>query len=350
MNGHEMPTKKSNENTPLLASFPISRLEALGSSIGPREVAILVAIAELKSLSKAAAFFSLTTASLSQRLKSIELALGHTVFRRFSRGVELNSTGQAIYPTILDAAYSFAEIAETISSLAPAKITAPIVISCPKLFGELYLTPHVLEYIKCHPGTRIHLNIDNSTAPIDEQRFDILFRAHRIFPGESIPPYDFTARKVMQRPLILCSSAEYARRNERFFKDSADIGRLAVVDLKFKIDFAWQLAWSDWRLQDLRSNVIETIKVKVTQSTNSARILKDYLLANLGVSIIPRDLITEELADGRLVCPLPTHRAPDLVVHMIHHRKAVRNETRKVMEFLASRLDAAELDLNARDV
>jgi DNA-binding transcriptional LysR family regulator len=55
-----------------------------------------VKVASYKSLSEAAVALNVTQSALSKQLREIELAVGHRVFRRHGRGIELTKQGDAL--------------------------------------------------------------------------------------------------------------------------------------------------------------------------------------------------------------------------------------------------------------
>jgi len=59
-----------------------------------------VKVASYKSLSEAAIALNVTQSALSKQLREIELAVGHRVFRRHGRGIELTKQGEALWRAV----------------------------------------------------------------------------------------------------------------------------------------------------------------------------------------------------------------------------------------------------------
>src|ERR1700754_3713272 len=59
-----------------------------------------VKVASYKSLSEAAIALNVTQSALSKQLREIELAVGHRVFRRHGRGIELTKQGDALWRAV----------------------------------------------------------------------------------------------------------------------------------------------------------------------------------------------------------------------------------------------------------
>jgi DNA-binding transcriptional LysR family regulator len=83
-----------------------------------------VKVATYKSLSEAAIALNVTQSALSKQLREIELAVGHQVFRRHGRGIELTTQGHALWRAVR-AAYKLVDATigqiRSMHSRAPAK-------------------------------------------------------------------------------------------------------------------------------------------------------------------------------------------------------------------------------------
>jgi DNA-binding transcriptional LysR family regulator len=81
-----------------------------------------VKVASYKSLSEAAIALNVTQSALSKQLREIELAVGHRVFRRHGRGIELTKQGDALWRAV-QAAYKLVDA--TIGQIRSAHSRAP---------------------------------------------------------------------------------------------------------------------------------------------------------------------------------------------------------------------------------
>lgn len=310
--------------------------DRLRQGLGTQDLAAVIAIAQHRSISKAAQEFNVTTGGLSQRLKAIENLLGVRIFQRSPKGVALNSNGEAILPLILDIAQSFAELADRVQEFASGQQSVKISISCPQYFGERYLQTWLMEFLQQNTQVKFHLNMDNATIPIDAQQFDLLFRAHRLFEDETLPPYDVSAGLVMRRPLVTCCAPSLLKADGPSEESLDILSAYPLLDMKFASGFRTNVYESAWRLKDAEGQ-LNTINVQIAHSTNNAQTLKCFALAGLGIAMIPVDLAAPEIAAGRLVPVLKGYRLPDLVIHLLHHVKSLRHQTRELREFIMKR-------------
>lgn len=319
-----------------MTHIPTSTFEKIRDGLETQDLAAIIAIAQHGSLTKAAQDFGVTTGGLSQRLKAIENLLGLKLFQRGTRGLKLNSNGEAIWPLVVNIAKSFDELADAAQGLATGHQVARISISSPQYFGEKYLQGWLTDYLMNRKDVECHLNLNNSTVSLDAQQFDLLFRAHRLFPDESLPPYELNARLVMRRRMVICCLPALLKGNTDDEQSLALLRNHPVLDMKFSNGFGKPMGESQWRLLDPDGH-LQVIQVKVTQSTNNASTLKSFALAGLGIAMVPADLVTDELASGQLCQVLTKHCPPELVVHVMHERKSLRPQTRDLFEFILER-------------
>lgn len=319
-----------------MTNVPASTFEKLREGLETQDLAAIVAIVQHGSLNKAAREFNVTTGGLSQRLKAIENSLGFTLFKRGTKGLTLNSNGEAVWPFVAKIAKSFAELSEVAHGLATGQQTTRISISSPQYFGEHYLQPWLLDYLNQHKQVECHLNLNNFTLPLEAQQFDLLFRAHRMFPGETLPPYDITARLIMRRQMIVCCAPGLIDGSREDPHSLALLSLHPVLDMKFSNGFGKRMNKSQWRLLG-PDGQLHHVDVRVAQSTNNASTLKSFALAGLGIAMLPADLVTDELASGKLRHVIAEHRPPELVVHGMHEHKSLRPQTRDLFNYILER-------------
>ena len=79
--------------------MPSSRTEQLLNRLRMRQIALLLAIDEFRTLHAAAQQLGMTQPAASKMLHELEEALGETLFDRIGRGLTLNPAGQAVLNT-----------------------------------------------------------------------------------------------------------------------------------------------------------------------------------------------------------------------------------------------------------
>jgi len=122
------------------------------------------AVAGLRSVSKAAGVLHLTQPALSRQIMELERELGHRLFERTARGVELTPAGTGLYHH-LDAVFTQVErIPEIVRTAGQGKV--PVTVGLPQgLPHEWFLG--VLEAVE---GNLPQVALSLHEATTDEQR------------------------------------------------------------------------------------------------------------------------------------------------------------------------------------
>ena len=100
------------------------------------------------SVKNAADELCVTPGAVSQMLKSLELHLGVTLFRRVNRGIFLTDAGQGYLPPIRNA---FRQITEATKRLAMSLDTGILTVSVAPFFATAWLVPRLKEFQDAHP-------------------------------------------------------------------------------------------------------------------------------------------------------------------------------------------------------
>lgn len=115
---------------------------------------VFTAIAEEKSLTKAANRLNYVQSNLSARLKQLEEELDCTLFSRTKKGMFLTEYGEKLLPFAQEMFLLEQDIFREVSSTAlPTHVT----LGVPDSFMRTYLPRPLAEWIKDHPATKIRV-------------------------------------------------------------------------------------------------------------------------------------------------------------------------------------------------
>jgi LysR family glycine cleavage system transcriptional activator len=109
------------------------------------------------SFTAAAEELSMTQSAVSQQIKSLESALGRSLFLRRARGLELTDEGRAYLPTVQAA---FAMLEEGTSVLLARNEPDVLELQVNLSFALFWLTPRLGAFMEENPG--VHLNLVTS--------------------------------------------------------------------------------------------------------------------------------------------------------------------------------------------
>lgn len=127
------------------------------------------------SFKKAADFMNIDRSALSKQIKNLDDGLGVRLLNRTTRSISVTNVGTEI----LKNAATIRDILDDTQRIADTYHTEPrgtIRIAGPSLFGRLYLTNAVNNFLAKYPFTNIELVLDDEQSDIINNRFDIALR------------------------------------------------------------------------------------------------------------------------------------------------------------------------------
>lgn len=319
-------------------------LRRWGAGLSVQDMAALLALGGYGKLGTAAQTLDLAPASLSQRLKGIEQRLGAPLFKRSAAGMQANQLGELVLAQVRELAAPLDALAALTEGLRAGQAAPRITISCPGQVGEQWLQPLLLEFMARHPGLRTHLEYDNRWHDLNRTPVDLVFRQHRLFADEALPPYPHVARRLMQRPQLLCAATAYLSTLPAPPATPADLAGLHCLDIKVDLARDWALPASDWRFRPMGRGAAagRTVvqRVAVRHSVNTAGALLQAVRAGLGVAVLPADMARADIDAGRLQPLLPRWQLPSLDLVLIEPYPRAGPLQKQLVAFLQRRLAA----------
>jgi DNA-binding transcriptional LysR family regulator len=249
-------------------------------------LALLVRIAEAGSLSGAARALGLPKSTVSRRLDQLEAGLGAPLLHRSTRRLALTDLGRMAVerakPWVEDADALYAEIAG-----ANAKPSGLIRLGATAGFAQGVLGPLVCSFLKNHPQVRIALVLSEGRADIVGEGLDLVVRMG------ALPDSELLARRLGRVMRVLVAAPDYLK---------AKGDPEAPENLKDHYCIVTSPALDNWELADGRS-----IRVPWRLAAGTIAMAREAALGGHGVALLPRFLVVDDLAAGRLVQVLPDY-------------------------------------------
>lgn len=241
----------------------------------------------------AAEELNVTRGAVSRQVKSLEDHLGMPLFRRHTRGVELNEAGRALLPVLTKA---FGDISEGVERLGDRR--AALRVICPPALSIRWLLPRLPEFKLAHPDIRLRITTDFfGDRGFDGDEFDIGFSCQTP-PGKRSS--DMIAEPLI--PYILCPAcAPGLLRDKGPLDGPSDLVRLGLICERHTDD-----DWVDW----LRHFGVEGVDVADADHFPNFDLAVKAAVMGAGVIMADLFLCHEELAKGSLVLPFPEMTCP----------------------------------------
>lgn len=240
------------------------------------------------SMSMAARDLGLSPAVVSKRIKRLEDRLGTRLLQRTTRQISLTEAGQGFHQRIL-AVLAGIEEAETYASGRSSEVSGTLKISAPTSFGRMHIAPHLKAFMDAHPDLAIQLVLSDEFTDIVGGGFDLAIRIAELTDSTLV------ARRLASVRRLLCASPDYI---------TAHGMPQGIDDLKRHRCLPAH-NHDVWRLEGPQGTL--NIRPEGMLITNSSEVIREAVIAGLGIALRSTWDIGEELKGGRLVQVLPAY-------------------------------------------
>jgi LysR family transcriptional regulator, glycine cleavage system transcriptional activator len=235
------------------------------------------------SFTRAAAELCVTQSAISRQIRQLEDFIGQQLFHRSTNRLILTSTG-AEYATAVRLVLDQAEAA-TLQLMAYDGKGAQLTLALLPTFGSRWLVPRIGEFVALHPS--LQLNIKTYIEPFEFETSDVDAAIHF---GSDAWVGAVCHRLMGEVAVPVCAPSLLGGRQP--LSDPR-----AVVNFPLLQHTTRPLAWLEWCSQ---------VGAPATNALGGARFDHFYMMiqaaiAGLGVALLPRFLVHDELTSGRLV-------------------------------------------------
>lgn len=260
-------------------------------------IRVFLSVVDQQSFAGAARQLGLTPASVTRTIAALEDGLGVQLLVRTTRQVSLTSAGAVYAARVAPLAKALVEATQ--ATREAQGITSGLIrVSAPMSLGLRVLPAVLSQFATLYPQTHVALNLSDSFVDIIEEDYDLAIRI-------SGPPDDKSTiwRKICPVPRVLVAAPDYL--SVRGIPD--DPGDLAEhVCLSYRADArdeVWDLAKGASRRNHRATGRF---------SANNGDVLAQLVLNAEGIALLPRFIVEDELAEGRLAEVLPDWSAPEI--------------------------------------
>jgi len=279
-------------------------------------------VAAHESLAAAARELGLSPSAVSKQIRALEDRLEVKLLHRTTRRVTLTQAGRAYLEQARKILGEVEELEHTVRGLH-AEPRGTLRVSAPQDFGRLYLCEAVGAFAAEYPHLRIEFEMTDRKVDLVDEGFDVVVRVAKLASSTLV------MRRLGRCERVLCASPAYL---ETYGAPAspAQLGSHNCIEY----DYAESNAWT-FRVGGRRQAVAATGRLRA----NSAWALRALALAGQGIALLPRFLVHEDLAQGRLVALLDDVLDADLeVMALLPPGRAVAAKARAFVDFISERL------------
>jgi DNA-binding transcriptional LysR family regulator len=257
-------------------------------SVNLERLHVFVIAARSATFAAAAKARSVSVSSISQHMRALEREVGHPLFERRGRRVQLTAEGKSLLDTTEP--HLTAILQSVTSTGARAKrVEGVVTIGSPRTFGRAWVAPRLGPLIRRHPGLQLHF------------RFDVPSVLERQLADGQLD------LAVLSRPTELPGMTSTVIAQERFVAVGAPaLARVAQPTSETETArLPWLLFDQDRPMHDTwwRATFGATAKLKPTLACEapSLEVLEALALAGAGWVVLPDYLAGQAISEKTLV-------------------------------------------------
>lgn len=281
-----------------------------------------VTVVDCGGFASAARKLELSPPVVTRAVAELEERLGLRLLTRTTRVVRVTEAGARFAD---DCRRILAEIdeAEVAASGTHAAARGTLVLTAPVLFGHLYVTPVLVDYLKQCPEVDAQCLFLDRIVNLDEEGVDVAVRI-----GE-LPDSSMQAIKVGRVRRVLVASPTYLQAHGM----PAIPSELAKHTLVATGGGAQQI---DWHFMEQGGAATHHLHARMRTSSNDSAIAA--AVAGFGITRLLSYQVAEPLRLGQLQIVLEDFETAALPIHVVHREG--RRATQKVRGFIDLAVDA----------
>ncbi|KPF65834.1 LysR family transcriptional regulator [Bosea sp. AAP35] len=269
-----------------------------------------------KGMSAAGRQLNVSPAVISKRIRRLEERLGVRLLQRTTRQLSLTEAGQGFYERVVSILSSI-EDAEAWVACGAGQARGTLRVSAPTSFGRLHIAPHLKPFLDAHPLVSVELVLGDAFIDVVGEGFDLAIRIADLRDSSLV------AKRLAPNHRVLCATPAYL---------AAAGLPVSIEDLSRHTLIAHNT--DHWRLDGPEGPV--TVRVAGPLRTNSSEVVREALLAGLGIALRSTWDVGPELKSGALLRVLPGYSVGQRVaIHAVYpSRRHMEQKVRAFVDYL----------------
>ncbi|QYY33860.1 LysR family transcriptional regulator (plasmid) [Cupriavidus pinatubonensis] len=272
------------------------------------------ATSRLRSMSAAADELCVTHGAVSRHIKLLEENLGVTLLTRGPHSTEATPAGRRLAE---DLARAFGLIEASLDQFKEG----PLTISCSPSVLMFWLLPRISHFNQNHPEVQLQFNMNYENVDFLRDRIAVAMSNSTFTPPPEVDLKDVALEEI--GPVCAPDYAEAAS-----IRNLVDLREAHLLATKTRPD-----AWQDWV-----SSVGLPGHLQPKQHYDHFYLLIQAAVCGLGVAVVPKMLVQNDLESGKLVAPFGFIPGGRKLVLWTASRLASRPDVKMLVEWLANEL------------
>ena len=284
-------------------------------------ISVFCKVIETQSFTQAANQQNISVAMASKLVSQLEEHLKTRLLQRTTRKIVPTEAGMLYYQRCQAILLDLSEADSSISNMATS-LQGNLLISVPRDFGLLYISPNLPKFIELHPNLHVEIEFEDKRVDLVAEGYDLALRIGYMQDSSLV------ARKISSSPMHFVASPSYL--------EARGIP-LTPDDLEYHQGLLYKSSLNQVHWQSTKANQIQRYKIQSKVISNNGMALLEMTKAGLGISNSPSFFVKDALASGELVEILSEYKQKPLDIYVVYpNRRHLPAKVRAFIEFLAS--------------
>ncbi|MBF0750997.1 MULTISPECIES: LysR family transcriptional regulator [unclassified Pasteurella] len=284
-------------------------------------ISIFCKVVETQSFTQAALQQNISVAMASKLVSQLEEHLKTRLLQRTTRKIMPTEAGMMYYQRCQGILQDLDEADASISNMTTS-LQGNLLISVPRDFGLLFISPNLPMFIAAHPNLHIEVEFNDKKIDLLAEGYDLALRIGYMQDSSLV------ARKISTSTIHFAASPRYL--------DQYGVPK-TPNDLEQHEGLLYKSTLNQVNWQSVRPNQTQRFKIKSKVVSNNGLALLDMAKAGLGIVNLPRFILGDAFESGELVEILPEYKQQELEIHVVYpNRRHLPAKVRAFIEFLAS--------------
>ena len=284
-------------------------------------ISVFCKVIETQSFTQAANQQNISVAMASKLVSQLEEHLKTRLLQRTTRKIVPTEAGMLYYQRCQAILLDLSEADSSISNMATS-LQGNLLISVPRDFGLLYISPNLPKFIELHPNLHVEIEFEDKRVDLVAEGYDLALRIGYMQDSSLV------ARKISSSPMHFVASPSYLE---------ARGTPLTPDDLEYHQGLLYKSSLNQVHWQSTKANQIQRYKIQSKVVSNNGMALLEMTKAGLGISNSPGFFVKDALASGELVEILSEYKQKPLDIYVVYpNRRHLPAKVRAFIEFLAN--------------
>lgn len=289
------------------------------------ELTALIAVADRRNFTRAAADLRVAPSTLSQTIRSLEERLGVPVLHRTTRSVSVTAAGERLLARIRPAIEELDGATQALKDFRNMP-TGTLRLNVSSIPAHMILAPLLKDFLNAYPAINVDVTVDDSNSDIVSGRFDAGMRY-----GRRIEKDMLLVQASAESRIVAVASPSYLMAHP-LPKTPQDLQHHPCI--LFRLGNQQMLAW-----EFARNRKRIEVAVSGPLVVNDVDLMVRAACDGIGVGYIVEAYVADEIRDGRLI-PLLLDWSPLSRSYYLYHasRRHLSAPLRVFIEFLTRRV------------